>query len=82
MDQNSNAGDGSAGEGGHMSSTGGSVVLTPDEPMPFKVVLTHDGATSTEHAFETMRECEEFIKQHTPLPAARSTLHDHRPDEA
>jgi hypothetical protein len=64
-----------------MSSTGGSDVSAPDETMPFKVILTHEDAAPSEHAFATMRECEEFIRCNTPLPPARSTLHDHSAGE-
>jgi hypothetical protein len=72
---------GSAAEASLMNSTGGSVVLTPDGAMPFKVILTHDNAAPTEHAFGTMQECEQFMRRNTPVPPARSTLHDHSAGE-
>lgn len=64
-------------EGGHMSSTAGRVVCTPGAELPYKVILTRDGGGTSEHAFSTMREAEAFIGRNTPLPPARSTLHDH-----
>jgi hypothetical protein len=72
---------GSTAQGGHMSSTGGSVVATPDDLMPFKVILTHENTAPTEHAFATMQQCEEFIRRNTAVPPARSTLYDHSAGE-
>lgn len=63
-------------EGGHMSSTTGHVVRTPEGELPYKVVLTHDGGDVTERAFETMRDSEAFIRRNTPLPIPRCTLFD------
>jgi hypothetical protein len=80
MDQRRNL-SGPAALAGHMSATGGSVVLTPKEPLAFKVVLTHEKTKPTEHAFATMQECEDFIRRNTPVPPARSTLHDHSAGE-
>jgi hypothetical protein len=64
------------GEGGHMSSTHGHVVLTPNDELPYKVVLTHEGLPLTERYFATMRESEACIRRNTPRPLARSTLRD------
>ena len=69
-------------EGGHMSSIAGRVALTNEGELPFKVILTHDGGETTEHAFATMRECEAFIRRNTPPPAARSTLYDRKAGES
>ena len=67
-------------EGGHMSSTCGRIVRTPGADLPYTVMLTHDGRAETPHSFATMREAEAFIRRNTPVPAARSTLHDHDAD--
>jgi len=63
-------------EGGHMSSTAGRIVLTHDEKLPFKVILSHQDEQATEHEFATMQECEAFIRRNTPLSAPQSTLYD------
>ena len=67
-------------EGGHMSSTGGQTVRTPDADLPYKVVLTHHGRADSSRHFATMREAEAFIRRNTPPPAPRCTLYD-RPAE-
>ena len=64
-------------EGGHMSSTAGRVVCTSGAELPYKVILSHEGGVTSEHAFSTMQEAEAFIRRNTPLPPARSTLRDH-----
>lgn len=64
-------------EGGHMSSAAGRVVCTPRAEVPYMVILTREGGGTSEHAFSTMQEAEAFIRRNTPLPPARSTLHDH-----
>lgn len=66
-------------EGGHMSSTAGRIVGTPDAEMPYKVVLTLESGATTEHAIATMREAEAFIRRNTPRPPAKSTTFDHDP---
>jgi len=64
-------------EGGHMSSTGGSVVRKPEAKLPYVVTLTHHLSEATEHSFASMREAEAFIKRNTPVPgAALSTTYD------
>jgi hypothetical protein len=63
-------------EGGHMSSERGRIVHAPGSELPYKAILTHDGAEDTEHAFATMREAEAFIKRNTPVPAPRRTTYD------
>ena len=67
-------------EGGHMNSPVGRVVGTPHAAMPYKVILTHGSGESTEHAFETMREAEAYVRRNTPRPPARSTTYDHGVD--
>ena len=70
-------------EGGHMSSTAGRIMRTPETALPYRVVLTQDGRTTTEHAFATMREAEAFIRRNTPVPGASlSKLYDRAPGEA
>ena len=66
-------------EGGHMSSTAGRIVGTPDARMPYKVILTLESGETTEHAVATMREAEAFIRRNTPRPPTRSTTYDHDP---
>jgi hypothetical protein len=63
-------------EGGHMSSTCGRVVCTPDAELPYKVVLTHVGRAESARGFATIREAEAFIRRNTPVPIPRSTLYD------
>ncbi len=68
-------------EGGHMSSTSGRLVRTPDADLPYKVVLSHDDGAETVHAFATMREAEAFIRRNTPVPAAAlSKIYDRDAD--
>jgi hypothetical protein len=40
--------------------------LTPNEDLPYKVVLKHEEGTSIEHGVATIREGEEFIRQNLP----------------
>ena len=42
------------------------IVLTPNEDLPYKVVLKHEEGTSIEHGVATIREGEEFIRQNLP----------------
>jgi hypothetical protein len=63
-------------EGGHMSSRFGRIVRHPADPLPYKVVLSHDGGGESERAFATMREAEAFVRRNTPRPRPRSTLWD------
>lgn len=60
----------------HMSAMVGTISQTGASDMPYKVVLTHEGAARTEHLFATIRECETFIRAHTPVPPVRSALFD------
>ena len=66
-------------EGGHMSSTAGRIVGTPDDDMPYKVILSLENGETTEHSFARMRDAEAFIRRNTPRPLARSTTYDHNP---
>ena len=59
-------------ESGHMSSTEGHVVSTPEAVLPYKVVLEHEGTAETERSFATMRKGEAFIRHNTPRPLAES----------
>jgi cold shock CspA family protein len=63
-------------EGGHMSSTEGRVVCTPNADLPYKVVLKHGNFAETDCCFATMREAEAFIRRNTPSPIAWNTLRD------
>ena len=69
-------------QGGHMSSTAGRVVRTPDRDLPYKVVLTHEDDKTSEHAFASMREAEAFIKRNTPKPPERDRSRDRTPGTA
>jgi hypothetical protein len=44
----------------------GQVVLTPEGPMPYKVILHY--REDSEHPFETMRASEAFIRSECPMP--------------
>jgi len=64
-------------EGGHMSSTGGRVMIKSGAELPYVVTLTHHLSETTEHPFASMREAEAFIKRNTPVPSAvLSTTYD------
>jgi len=64
-------------EGGHMSSTGGRVMIKSGAELPYVVTLTHHLSETTEHPFASMREAEAFIKRNTPIPGAlHSTTYD------
>ena len=69
-------------EGGHMSSTSGRRVGTPDADLRYKGVLSQHGRADAGPGFATMREAEAFIRRNTPVPAARSTLRDQDASEA
>ena len=58
----------SAADAGHMSSTEGHVVSTPEAVLPYKVILEHEGLADTERSFATMRKGEAFIRRNTPRP--------------
>jgi hypothetical protein len=58
-------------EGGHMSSTSGSVMHVPGAELPYVATLMHQGRDATKQAFATMREAEAFIKRNTPVPPAQ-----------
>jgi hypothetical protein len=64
-------------ERGHMSCTGGRIVRNVGARMPYTVVLTLPGGETRQRDFPTMQEAEAFVRRNTPLPASRSTLHDH-----
>jgi hypothetical protein len=67
-------------EGGHMSSTSGSVRHVPGSALPFIATLGHDQCDATDHPFATMREAEAFIRRNTPVPAnALATTYDWAP---
>ena len=68
--------EGSAHEGGHMSSERGRIVHAPGSKLPYKAILSHDAGEDTEHAFATMRQAEAFIKRNTPVPASRRRTYD------
>jgi|tagenome__1003787_1003787.scaffolds.fasta_scaffold20978564_6 hypothetical protein len=63
-------------EGGHITSSSGCVVSTPDSDLPYKAILTRLRGQHSEHPFATIREAEAFIRRNTPAPAARPTLYD------
>ena len=69
-------------EGGHTVARAGRVVLTPDGPAPYKVVLAQEDGSLTEQGCASMRAGEEMIRQHMPRPIARDTSRDHAAGEA
>ena len=52
----------------------GRVVLTPEEPLPYKVVIEEDGELVTEHEVATVRDGEAIIRDHLPAPAEPELL--------
>ena len=69
-------------EGGHMSSTAGSVQQSPGSPLPFVATLSHHRCEPTHHPFATMREAEAFIRRNTPVPSrSLATTYDRPPSD-
>ena len=65
---------------GHIS---GRVVRTPDNKLPYKVVMMPAVSPGTEPCFATMRQAEAFIRRSTPVPArALSDLYDRSAGES
>jgi hypothetical protein len=60
-----------------MVATRGHVVLTPDEDLPYKIVLEHDDGENTEQPVSTVREGEALITGATPAPPEPNTSWDH-----
>jgi hypothetical protein len=58
------------------SATRGRVVQTPGESQPYKVVLEHRDRPDTDHAVDSMREGEAFIRAETPTPPKRNRGRD------
>ena len=52
----------------------GRVVLTPEEALPYKVVLEDDGELVTEQEVATVRDGEAIIRDHLPAPAEPELL--------
>lgn len=52
----------------------GRLVLTPDEELPYKVVLQHDGDADSEHEVASVRAGEAMIRDNLPTPPAPDLL--------
>ena len=52
----------------------GRVVLTPEETLPYKVVLQHDDEVISEHEVATIRDGEAMIRDHLPAAPAPELL--------
>ena len=59
------------------AATRGHVVLTPDDDLPYKVVLEHEQGENTEQPVSTIREGEALIIEATPSPPEPNTSWDH-----
>ena len=46
----------------------GRVVLTPEERLPYKVVLQHESKAESEHEAASMRDAEALIRENLPEP--------------
>lgn len=54
----------------------GRVVRTPDEAMPYKVVLHHDGKADSEHQVASVRAGEALIRESLPAPESPDLLRE------
>lgn len=52
----------------------GRVVLTPEEPLPYKVVLQHKDGADSEHEVGSVRAGEAMIRDNLPEPPAPELL--------
>jgi hypothetical protein len=52
----------------------GRVVLTPEEALPYKVVLERGAELVAEQGVATVRDGEQLIREHLPEPAAPELL--------
>ena len=66
----------------HRSASCGRVVRNLKGDLRYTVILTREAGETSEHEFSTMQQAEEFIRKNSPLPSARSTLHDHDAGDA
>lgn len=46
----------------------GRVVLTPDDELPYKVVLEHENAADSEHEVASVQAGERLIRDNLPTP--------------
>ena len=53
---------------------GGRVVMTPDERLPYKVVLQHADSADSEHQVATVQAGEALIREQLPVPPAPELL--------
>jgi hypothetical protein len=58
-------------------ATRGHVVLTPDDDLPYKVVLEHEQGENTEQPVSTIREGGALITKTIPTPLEPNTSWDH-----
>lgn len=52
----------------------GRVVLTPDEQLPYKVVLQHEDNADSEHEVASVRAGEAMIRENLPAPPTPDLL--------
>ena len=52
----------------------GRIVLTPERPMPYKVVLEHEEGADSEHEVGSVRAGEKMIRDNLPTPPAPDLL--------
>ena len=53
---------------------GGRVVMTPEEQLPYKVVLQHEDKADSEHEVATVQAGEKLIREQLPEPPAPELL--------
>lgn len=63
-------------EGGHTFAKSGYIVQTRGAELPYKVVFHHEDGSDSEQPCATIREGEEIIRRHTPVPRPESTFRD------
>ena len=52
----------------------GRVVMTPEEALPYKVVLQHEGKADSEHQVASVKAGETMIRDNLPAPPAPELL--------
>ena len=53
---------------------GGRVVMTPEEELPYKVVLQHEDGADSEHEVATVQAGEKMIREQLPAAPAPELL--------
>ena len=57
-------------EGGHVAALSGYIVSTPGAALAYKVILDHETGPDTAHPYDTIEECQAFIRRNTHYSAS------------